>query len=301
MAFETPILLLVFNRPDMTRNILGILSELQPTRLYIVADGPRMGNDVDQTRCDAVKKLCLEINWECSVNRLYRIKNMGAARSVGGGIDWFFEQEEMGIILEDDCVPGNNFFQFCEELLLKYQKDQRIFHIGGNNFNLSKTYGDEDYYFSIFNHIWGWATWKRAWKHYHFDIDIEDISKMNAFIKNREILLYFKNQFDNAIQGRVDAWDYRWTFACWKNHGLSVVPNKNLVSNIGFGDDATHTKNISSPQNSVPTQSIYFPLNHPTRIKANQRADLSSFRRIFQKKRTLRYHLGTFRNRYFKF
>ena len=301
MAFETPILLLVFNRPDLTKNILSILSRIQPSKLYIVADGPREGIENEKERCDEVKLICDEISWESRVKRLYRKENLGCAYSVSEGITWFFEQEEMGIILEDDCVPHDSFFQFCEVLLFKYRDDENLFHIGGNNFNFSKSYGDGDYYLSIFNHIWGWATWRRAWKYYTINIDLKHISQMTSFVGNKDILNYFETHFENAVTGKIDTWDYQWTFACWKNHGLSIVPNKNLVSNIGFGDDATHTKNTTSPQNSVPTQSIYFPLNHPTSMKANRRADLSSFRKIFQKKRTLRHHLGTFRNRYFKF
>lgn len=296
---KTPVLLLVFNRPDLTRKLIESLEDVQPERIFVVADGPRANNDTDELQCQEVRKLFNELSWNCSVDKLFRDENLGCAQSVSDGISWFFEQNEMGIILEDDCIADPSFFSFCSELLEKYKDNQNIFHISGNNFQYGKIRGRADYYFSIFNHLWGWATWKRAWENFEFDINIDDVKDMKTFVGSEKILNYFEKQFAAVIDGKVDSWGFRWTFTCWKNQGLSILPNKNLVTNIGFGADSTHTKQIDSPQSNLPVHSISTPLTHPDKIKINRKADKYSFQKIFQPRNGIRYYLGAAKRRLF--
>lgn len=280
-AFDTPLLLLVYNRPDHTRKLLEVLKSIKPNQLYVVADGPR---EADQSKCEEVRELFSDLKWKCQLKTLFHDENLGCARSVSGGITWFFEHVESGIILEDDCIPSQSFFQYCEELLEHYRDDKRIMHIGSNNFQNGKIRGNGDYYFSIFNHIWGWATWKRAWEMYQLEIENIDKKSIHSFVNDHEIEKYFYALFETVIAQKIDTWDFSWTYACWKNQGLSISPNKNLVTNIGFGEEATHTKSKNSPQSNVKMHELNFPLEHPIKVQRNLRADKYAFKRIFKSK-----------------
>ena len=287
MSFRTPILLLVFNRPDLTQELINSLEKIKPEILYIVADGPRKNNLDDKAQCKKVQSLFENLNWSCSIHKLYRDQNIGCAKSVSRGITWFFEENEQGIILEDDCIADPSFFPYCETLLERFKENSSIFHISGNNFQDGIKHGDADYYFSIFNHIWGWATWRRAWEKYSLEIEPEEAHKMIGFVQNQKILGYFKNQFENLVHNKIDTWDYSWTFTCWKNQGISILPNKNLVSNIGFEPSATHTRQEDSPLSKLPTKQISFPLVNPDKIEINRRADLYTYHKVFQPKTTI--------------
>lgn len=291
-SFKTPVLLLVFNRPDLTEQLIKSLEPVKPETIFVVADGPRVNHPKDKHKCREVRDLFNNLSWSCNVETLFRDTNLGCARSVSAGITWFFESNEEGIILEDDCIADPSFFAFCETLLRKYKSNSKIYHISGNNFQDGKIRGNADYYFSIFNHVWGWATWKRAWAKFEFDIQLDNLSAMEGFVNSKLILNYFTKQFRSVSQGEIDSWAFRWTFACWENKGLSILPNKNLVKNIGFRSDATHTQQIDSPQNSLPTYTMDSNLKHPQTMTINKRADLYSFRKNFQPKKKLRYYLG---------
>lgn len=288
---DTPVLLLVFNRPDLTRRLIQSLEKVKPKNIFVVADGPRNNSDTDKKRCAAVRQLFDHLNWPCQISKMFREENLGCARSVSQGITWFFKTNEKGIILEDDCIADPSFFTFCETLLEKYQNQKEIFHISGNNFQYGKQRGKADYYFSIFNHLWGWASWKRAWNNFEFDIDIQDVEDMREFVNSDLIINYFSKQFQNVNHGKIDSWGFRWTFACWKNKGVSILPNMNLVSNIGFVEEATHTHQIESPQSNIPVHTIKHELIHPSTIKVDKKADLYSFRKIFQSRKNLRYYI----------
>lgn len=290
--FKTPLLIIVFNRPELTKKLIESLEAVKPKNIFVVADGAREGNKNDKALCREVRELFDNLNWSCNVTRKFRNKNLGCAKSVSQGITWFFERNEMGIILEDDCIADPSFFTFSETLLHHYKYHEDIFHISGNNFQFGKTRGKADYYFSVFNHIWGWATWKRAWDKFEFDIEMNNVYEMRSFIDSEPIFQYFSRQFEAAINGKIDSWGFRWTFACWKNKGLSILPNKNLVTNIGFGPNATHTHQINSLQNNLPIHSMNTALTHPKIIKADKKADLYSFRKIFQPRKKLRFYLG---------
>lgn len=287
MQFQTPILLLVFNRPELTKRLLKSLEQVKPKNIFVVADGPRENNLQDFPLCQSVRDLFSNLNWECSVYRLFRDNNLGCAKSVSDGITWFFKHNEHGIILEDDCIANPSFFPFCETLLERYKTEKNIFHISGNNFQDGIMRGDGDYYYSIFNHLWGWATWKRAWEHFNFDINNEMTSEFKKFVNNKKIIDYFSKQFELVKESKLDSWGFRWTYACWENKALSVLPNQNLVSNIGFGPDATHTIQKDSSQSNLEAMTIHFPLNYPKEIKRSLNADIYTFQKVFQPKESL--------------
>ncbi len=273
MDFKTPILLILFNRLDTTQQVFAKIREIQPPYLYISADGPREGNNDDEIKCEKVRKYILEnIDWKCDVKTLFQEKNLGCGLNPATAITWFFENVEQGIILEDDCVPSISFFRYCEELLDKYKNEERIGMISGNNFFELKKLPKESYLFSYGN-IWGWAAWRRSWK--YFDMEMKqwnepDVrNRIKMLIKNDKIFRNISTIFQNNFVGCIDIWDYQWLFARLSHGQLTINPTKNLVSNIGFNDDATHTKGFNRFSN-IKTFEMDFPLIHPKHIKVNK-------------------------------
>lgn len=240
--FTTPILLLVFNRPKETRRVLQRLAQIRPSKLYVAADGPRQERPEEAALCDEVRDLINHLNWPCQVTTLYREKNLGCKQGVSQGIDWFFAQESEGIILEDDVLPHPSFFEFCEAMLEKYREDVQVMHISGYTFIEEPSARTRDYLFSRFGTVWGWATWRRAWQCY-------DVSMQNWETHLKKIRKAFPRSvwekrlelYRNLADGKIDTWDYQWTFWRLVHDGLSIVPTQNMVENIGFSDTATHT------------------------------------------------------------
>ncbi len=245
MSFDTPILFLVFNRPDVTKIVFEKIRKQKPKYLFIAADGPRILNNEDEENCLAVKEIFNEIDWDCELKTLYRIDNLGCKNAVSSAIDWFFDQVEEGIILEDDILPDDSFFPFCSKMLEHYRSDEKVMHISG--FNVCGTWKEkkQSYHFSYFGGIWGWASWRRAWKHYDVNIlDWNDKQLQNNILEKyfpKEMRVARKNLYDDLYNGKINTWDYQWTFARLIYNGMSVIPSKNLVINIGFNIDATHT------------------------------------------------------------
>jgi hypothetical protein len=244
---KTPILFLIFNRPDTTQQVFDEIKKAKPSKLYVAADGPRKNMENEEMLCAETKKIIEQVDWECELKTLFRDENLGCKIAVSSAIDWFFDQVEEGIILEDDCLPSSTFFKYCEELLEKYRNDERIMMISGDNFQDGIVRGNGSYYFSKNVHIWGWASWKRAWNKY--DVKMKtypDFKKQNQIINvfsNRLIQAHWILMFDSVFSGKTDTWDYQWAYAVLANGGLSIIPNVNLISNIGFDDRATHTLN----------------------------------------------------------
>jgi hypothetical protein len=211
------------------------------------------------------------------VKTLFRKKNLGCGKAVSQAINWFFENEEMGIILEDDCLPHPSFFRFCQDLLDYYRNDQRIMAISGDNFQFGRKRTEYSYYFSRYNHIWGWATWRRAWQYYDFKMrlwqEIRDGNWLESILGKTQAVKYWTKIFQTYYDGKIDTWDYPWTFACWIQNGLTILPNVNLVSNIGFGEDATHTSSSKSRAANLGVQEMNFPLKHPPFLMRHVEAD----------------------------
>jgi hypothetical protein len=286
-SLKTPVLFLVFNRPDTTKQVFEAIRKAKPPRLYIAADGPRNTKEGEAERVQEVRSIATNVDWECEVKTLFRDENLGCKYAVSGAITWFFEQEEQGIILEDDCLPSQSFFWFCEELLDRYKDDLRIWHISGNNFQNGIKRGQSSYYFSKFNHIWGWATWANRWSDYDVEIKSYDTFVSNNIINNLFELdqdkKYWSFIFEKVFKGEIDTWDYQWTYTVWINSGLSILPNENLVSNIGFGSNATHTKDIESQHSGMPGLDLNFPLKHPFFVVKDMAADKHTAFRNFTK------------------
>ena len=275
MQLQTPVLFLIFNRPDTTNRVFDELRKAQPAKLYVAADGARKDKNGEAQLCTNTREILNKVDWKCDVKTLFRSENLGCKIAVSSAIDWFFENEEQGIILEDDCLPNPSFFRFCTTLLDHFKHDEKVMHIGGTNFQNGKQRGDGTYYFSKYNHIWGWATWKRAWKQYDVAMkqfpDFVKNKKTETIFDTQKEIKYWNKIFQSVYDGKVNTWDYQWTFAIWNQNALAVVPNKNLVSNIGFSDEATHTSS-HSPLANLPSEEIA-EITHPGFILQNKEAD----------------------------
>ena len=272
---KTAVLFLTFNRPDTTKQVFEALRQAKPPMLYVAADGPRADKAGEQEKCEEVRRIVTKVDWGCEVKTLFRDKNLGCRVGVSSAIDWFFENEEEGIILEDDCLPSQSFFWFCEELLERYKDDERIMIVSGYNRQETWEQDKYDYFFSHFGGIWGWGSWRRAWNLYD-----EDMKNLECFIENNyfEFLLgkklgnIRKMQLINVIQNNVDTWAFPWGFTRHLNSGLACVPSNNLVENIGFGPDATHT--CGKNRNVVKKYEINLPTNPNTIIVPNLEYDM---------------------------
>ncbi len=227
---SVPVLLLIFNRPDHTEVLINRLRKIKPKFIYVAADGARAGNENDKINVPITRSLIETIDWDCTITKLFRNENLGCGLAVSSAITWFFQHVEEGIILEDDCIPNESFFPFCEEMLNYYRYEEKVMHVSGNNFQLGQKRGEASYYFSTYPHIWGWATWRRAWNHYEFNLPNPKDIPVDKF---RYHLLPIRG-IKQAYEGKVNTWDYQWTYALYKMKGMAVIPQVNLVENIGF-------------------------------------------------------------------
>jgi hypothetical protein len=272
-----PVLLLVCDRPDLTRRVLDRIREARPRQLYVAADGPRLDGAEGARLCEEARAAALDVDWDCDVETLLRERNLGCKHAVGSAITWFFERVEEGIVLEDDCVADPTFFGFCAELLERYRKDKRVVAIGGNNFREAPPGRNETYTFSAYPQIWGWATWRRAWAHYDGTLsrwpELRETGWLEGFLGDRTAARFWRAVFDRDLQGQIDTWDFAWTLACWAQDGLTVHPSINLVSNVGFDDRATHTRNPASPLADVRADRIDVALVHPPAVARDYEAD----------------------------
>jgi hypothetical protein len=272
----TPVVFIIFKRPDVTERVFKVIRQAKPRKLLIIADGPRIDRPGEAEKCAATRAVIEGVDWDCEVLKNYSEINLGCAKRVSGGLDWVFDKVEEAIILEDDCVPHPTFFRFCEELLEHYRYDERIMVIAGNNFQFGHIKIEDSYYFSRYNHCWGWASWRRAWQHYDFAMklwpEVRDKGWLRDLLLDSQAVDYWTKIFQATCNGQIDSWAYRWTFACWVQSGLTVLPNVNLVSNIGYGQGATNTT-ISDRFDNMPVEAMNFPLQHPSFILRNVKAD----------------------------
>ncbi|KGE03821.1 glycosyltransferase family 2 protein [Pseudohaliea rubra] len=280
----TPIAYIVFNRPQHTEQTFQVLREQRPSQLFIIADGPRPGHPTDAERCAAVRAIVEQVDWPCEVQRNYAESNLGLKQRVSSGLDWVFEQVERAIVLEDDCVAHVDFFRFCETLLERYAEDERVAVVTGNNFQNGRRRGEASYYFSKYNHCWGWATWRRAWKHYQGELPFWPAwSASDAwpqYTPDKVERRYWEGIFKRVRAGQIDSWAYAWTGSVWYHGGLTATPNVNLVSNIGFGLDSMHTAAADSPHAAMATGALG-DLIHPKAIAQDQAADRYVFDHTF--------------------
>ena len=289
MPFEIPILFLIFNRPDTTEKVFQEIRKQQPKYLYIAADGPRVNRPDDVEKCSLTRAIIQQIDWDCDLKLLFRDENIGFGKAVYTAITWFFDQVEMGITLEDDCLPHPDFFPYCEELLIKYKNNETIKWIAGSNYNFFNNDTNYSYIFSKYPFVTGWASWKRVWSDYHYDINVfskkEMYKKIDENFSTLGERLYWKNRFEIirnpkiAKKRGISAWDYQNLFSIWMKDGLTIIPQKNLVTHIGIGPDATH---VSSSDMSFPSFPI-LPLIHNETINQNKKVDLLYYKKMIYK------------------
>ena len=267
IQLKTPVVLLVFNRPTHSEQVFSAVRRVQPERLLIVADGPRPGREGEATKCEQVREIVTAVDWDCEVLTNFAETNLGCAERVISGLTWVFEQTDSAIILEDDCLPGHDFFRFCEELIPRYKDDDRIASIGGNNF-CGPSPGPYSYHFSQISEIWGWAGWRSSWQRYDRTLRDWPAVKASNFLfeifEDQHLVEYWTKIFDSthAQRDHPITWDYQWYYTNLVSHRLTITPAQNLVKNIGFGPEATHTKEF--PGFELPEIGrIEFPLMHP--------------------------------------
>lgn len=275
-GLKTPVALIIFNRPECTARVLEVLARVRPAHLLVIADGPRPGNDKDVIRCRETRALLEKIDWACRVETNFSEVNLGSKRRPETGLDWVFERVEEAIILEDDCLPHEDFFPFCTELLERYRQDRRVMMISGCCFFDMTDRAPQSYHFSFLASTWGWATWRRAW-----ELNDPLMEMWPQVVEARLIERLFPDPvhtqfwydvFARILDGRLrDAWDYQWQLACWFNSGFRIFPAVNLISNIGYGDDATHT--FGANPYDIRTRPIGFPLEHPDLMIRSYDAD----------------------------
>lgn len=271
---NTPVLFLIFNRPNTTAKVFATIQQAKPPRLYIAADGPRVDRKEEADLCNKTRAFVLNaIDWECEVHTLFRETNLGCGLAVSEAITWFFSREEMGIILEDDCVPAPSFFDFCEILLYKYQYEERVMMISGLNVLGDVCEFKVDYFFTRMPHVWGWASWRRAWIFYSLKFDGYDQKVFKRF-SNKILQKYFFSITDSILKGKTDTWDVQWVYAILKYDGLCVSPTKNLIKNIGhYG---VNTNGEIGGFQELDLHSIDVScLRHPALVERDPRLDLS--------------------------
>ncbi len=279
---DIPVAFIIFNRPKLTELVFNSIAKVKPKKLLIVADGSRFPEELE--KCNQARSVIEKVNWKCEVLTNFSEMNLGCKKRVSSGLEWVFSKVEEAIILEDDCLPSVSFFYFCEKLLEYYRDDQRIMHISGSNFHLSPNNTHYSYYFSKYPNIWGWASWRRAWKYY--DINMTTWCKLkqsNLFkfiFEDYAEQKYWTYIFDLMYSGRIDTWDYPWYYACLTGNGLAITPNKNLISNIGFGKNATHTF-LPTPYAELPIYELTEEIRHPPYIIPNKDADNYTFNHYF--------------------
>jgi hypothetical protein len=275
--FSVPVVFIIFSRPEVTLRTFSEIARIKPKKLLVVGDGPRKGMPREDKRVLEARNIISRVDWNCEVVTNFSEENLGCKRRVSTGLDWVFSLVNEAIILEDDCLPNRSFFIFCQEMLEKYRGYPEIGMISGANFQKGNRRGDSDYYFSKYMHIWGWATWSDRWQN-SYDVDMRS---WPSFRKSRDFLevtkspsnkRYWEAIFEKVYRGKIDTWDYQWLFANWLHKRCSIIPNSNLISNIGFGAGATHTK-IKSEISNLPVQELAFPLKHPNSIVISVTAD----------------------------
>jgi hypothetical protein len=263
---SVPILFLIFNRPDNTKRVFEAIRHQRPRYLYIAADGPRHDQLGENDLCDKTREIATKVDWDCRVKTLFREYNLGCKAAVSGAIDWFFDQVDEGIILEDDCLPDASFFPFCAEMLEKYRADNQVMSVSGSNLLGRPWKSETQSYFWGYGGIWGWATWKRAWDLYDIEMkdwqDEEIKKRIRDAIKTDHWYEFYYPMFESSFNGSLNTWDIQWFYSILINNGLAINPSVNLVKNVGFGA-GTHTNSEDNHLTNLPLNALSFPLKHP--------------------------------------
>ncbi len=293
-----PVTMIIFNREDNARQVFEQIKKVQPPKLFVIADGPRENKIGEKELCEKTRSIIQDVDWPCEVITNFAEKNMGCKDRISSGLTWVFSQTESSIILEDDCCPSLSFFYYCEEMLEKYKDDERISMVSGNNhtFSNSKTIGavTDSYYFSKHVHIWGWATWARAWNYYDLEVtqwpEFKKQKKLSEFLTKKSYKYFWEAMFDHYYKKRIPSWDGAWVFAVWLQNGLAIAPSVNLIQNTGISADATHTT-TEDIYSRLKAEELDFPLKHPKVIEENRLLDNREMKIRLKTMRRLPYPL----------
>jgi hypothetical protein len=282
---KTPVVLIIFNRPAQTEKVFDVIRQAKPPKLLVIADGSRAERPGEAEKCAAARAVIDRVDWDCEVFKNYSDVNLGCDPRISSGLNWVFETVEEAIILEDDCVPHPTFFRYCEELLERYRHDARVMNISGQNVLFGRHRTEYSYYFSRYTLCWGWASWRRAWQYFDVDVKLWPEIRDQNLIKNVLVDPYAVKVWERTVQllydGYLTGWDFKWMFACWLQNGFCIIPNGNLVTNIGHGSEATHTNDEKSPYNNMLVEAMSFPLKHPPFVIRNLEADKFTQRTLF--------------------
>ena len=306
------VLLTVWKRPEQVLRVINVLREYKPKKVYVSCDGPNINIEGQKEKVLKTRSIIDQsIDWDCNLYKNYSDVNLGCRDGMTKAIDWFFNNEEEGIIIEDDCLPNIEFFEYCDNLLEKYRFNERIFSISGCNRHNGLIRGEYSYFFSRYVHVWGWAGWRRSWKKYDKSMQewekFKRFANINSFFISKREKSFWIETFDNLTKLNVpDTWDYQWVFAHILNDALSIIPNSNLISNIGFGTDSTHS--FAPPKTQITKNII--PIKHPQYVIRDKEADIyyfeNEFKRNFPKKllnifRNPRYYIDKILSKFYKF
>lgn len=278
--YDVPILYIIFNRLDTVKRVFPKICEKQPKQLFIACDGPRLDRNGESEKVREVRDWVLKnVTWECELKTSFQEMNLGCKRNVISAISWFFSHVEYGLIIEDDCLPNDSFFDFEKSMLEMYKDDNRIMMVGGCNNQTEKKFGNADYFFWRYNSTWGWGTWKRAWKLYDEKMtswrDLKESQIMNYLFPNEEERATWIQQFDTVAFSDFDTWDWQWKYTMLINNGLCILPNYNFIKNIGTDENATHTigGNFDYPYDELDIMNI----THPTVVMPQLDAEIYGY------------------------
>jgi hypothetical protein len=289
MSTRAAVALIIFRRPDLTRRVFQRIAEAKPPKLFIIADGPVLERTGEAEKCAAARAAVEDVDWDCDVVRDYSPTNMGPWRRIASGITAAFQQVEELVVLEDDCLPDPTFFRFCDELLERYRDDERVMHIAGNHFHPQSPRSiPYSYSFAWHNIAWGYATWRRAWQHFDLAVptwpELKNTDFLDQVVEHPYAVRHYREVFDQLYgqPGEFDGYDWAWSFACWSQGGLSILPDTTLVQNVGFGPDSTHFQNASNDfRAALRAGPMSFPLRHPPYVVRDRAADAYIIDRVF--------------------
>jgi len=286
MPLQTPVAFFLFRRPDVTARVFAAIAAARPRTLLLVSDGPRADRAGEAELVVRTRALVERIDWNCTVRTNFATENLGCKRRFATGLAWIFEQTEEAIVLEDDCLPDATFFHFCEELLERYRDDRRVAAISGSNFQGGRSRTTDSYYFSNYFHCWGWASWRRTWQ--HVDLELKDWPQFQRRGLLGEIADspleadYWNAIFQRQHSGQIDSWAYPWLYSCWTQGALTILPNVNLVNNIGFGEQGAHTNSKATGIFANLSTSSIPIISHPPFVVRHRTADAFTFNHVFQ-------------------
>lgn len=298
-TLKTPVALLIYNRPDKTKCVFDQIAKARPPKLFLISDAPRPDRRDDADKVRLTRSIVEQVDWDCEVLTNYSDVHLGMNSRTVSGLNWVFENVEQTIFLEDDCLPHQTFFRFCSELLEKYREEKRVMMVSGDNFMRQRKVTSYSYFFSHYTGTWGWATWRRAWQYLDLDMSVWLTLRSTSFLEdilgNKTYARYWRHVLDNVAARRIESWDFNWLFTLWTQNGLSISPSTNLISNIGFGADATNLVNLDPITANVPTYEMTFPLEHPPCMVTNVEADEFTSQYVFKCDRWINYIAGVVR------